>query len=186
MTASCGPRRSNSSCESIAFEMTATHSLALPRSAGIVVVRRSTEGEWVCLLLRAYRDWDFPKGGIDAGESALGAAIRETAEEASMANLKFEWGDAYCDTARYSGGKIARYFIAQTSSESVKLGINPALGRPEHHEFRWATIEQARILVRPRLHPIIDWACTLLATEADSGLASTPDKRRAGDQQPTK
>ena len=134
-----------------------------PHSAGIVVARRSDDGGWLCLLLRAYRDWDFPKGGIDAGESPLEAAIREVAEEASIAGLAFDWGDAYCDTAPYSGGKVARYFLARTVSESVTLGINPALGRPEHHEFRWVTLTQARSLARPRLHPIIDWASKLLA-----------------------
>ena len=134
-----------------------------PRSAGVVVVRRSDDGEWLSLLLRAYRDWDFPKGEIDAGESPLEAAMREVAEESSIATLAFEWGNDYCDTAPYSNGKVARYFIARTESSSVRLGINPALGRPEHHEFRWMTLAQARSLARPRLHPIIDWASTLLA-----------------------
>ena len=134
-----------------------------PRAAGIVVVRRPDAGEWLCLLLRAYRDWDFPKGGIDAGESPLEGAVRETAEEASLTSLAFDWGNVCCDTAPYSGGKVARYFIARTSSESVKLGINPALGRPEHHEFRWMTLANARSLARPRLHPIIDWASGLLS-----------------------
>ena len=137
-----------------------------PCSAGIVVVRRSDDGDWLCLLLRAYRDWDFPKGGIDAGESPLEAAIRETAEEASITSLAFDWRNVYCDTAPYSGGKVARYVIARTSSASVNLGINPTLGRPEHHEFRWMTPGQARSLARPRLHPIIDWASTLLAAKS--------------------
>ena len=147
--------------------MTVTRPLIPPRSAGIVVVRRSDDREWLCLLLRAYRDWDFPKGGIDAGESALEAAIREVAEEASIANPAFEWGTAYCDTAPYSGGKVARYFIARVSSESVTLGINPALGRPEHDEFRWMTLGQARSLARPRRHPIIDWASGLLSARSN-------------------
>lgn len=116
-------------------------------------------------MLRAYRDWDFPKGGIDAGESPLEAAIREVAEEASIASLAFDWGDVFCDTAPYSGGKVARYFIARTATASVTLGVNPALGRPEHHEFRWMTLDAARSLARPRLHPIIDWASTLLAAD---------------------
>ena len=140
-----------------------------PRSAGVVVVRRSNDnGEWLSLLLRAYRDWDFPKGEIDAGESPLDAAIREVAEESSIAGLAFEWGNVYRDTAPYSNGKVARYFIARTASESVRLGINPALGRPEHHEFRWMTLPQARSLARPRLHPIIDWASTLLASHSST------------------
>src|SRR5438105_3415206 len=94
-------------------------SAAPPRSAGIVVVRRADgdhpaerdarrqpgeaaiDDPWRCLLLRAYRDWDFPKGMIDRGETPLEAAIRETAEEASIASLAFDWGHAHCDTAPY-------------------------------------------------------------------------------------
>jgi 8-oxo-dGTP pyrophosphatase MutT (NUDIX family) len=133
-----------------------------PRSAGIVIVRRDA-GAWLSLLLRVYRDWDFPKGGIDPGETPLEAAIREAAEEASQAGLMFDWGHVYRDTAPYSGGKVARYFIARTESESVKLGINPSLGRAEHHEFRWMTLAAAREVARPRLHPIIDWAEAVIA-----------------------
>ncbi|MFN3544397.1 MAG: NUDIX domain-containing protein [Thiobacillus sp.] len=42
-------------------------------------------------MLRAYRKRDFPKGGVEAGESPLEAAIRETAEEADLRDLVFRW-----------------------------------------------------------------------------------------------
>jgi 8-oxo-dGTP pyrophosphatase MutT (NUDIX family) len=51
-----------------------------PVSAGIVPVRR-VAGGWRMLILRAYRNWDFPKGRIDPGEAPLAAAKRELAEE---------------------------------------------------------------------------------------------------------
>lgn len=128
-----------------------------PRSAGVVIVRRDG-AEWRCLMLRAYRDWDFPKGEIDSGETPLVAAIREAAEEATVTGLAFDWGVAHCDTEPYSRGKVARYFLARTDVAAVKLGINPALGRPEHHEHRWMSFPEARSLARARLLPIIDWA----------------------------
>ena len=137
--------------------MTPAASIA-PRSAGIVIVRRDAAGEWRCLMLRAYRDWDFPKGEIDAGETPLAAAIREAQEEATMTGLAFDWGDDHCDTAPYSRGKVARYFLARSDSDAVKLGVNNWLGRPEHHEYRWMSFAEARSLARARLHPIIDWA----------------------------
>ena len=133
-----------------------------PRSAGVVVVR-SEAGAWRCLMLRAYRDWDFPKGEIACDESPLAAAVREAEEESSLTGLSFDWGEIYCDTTPYSRGKIARYFIAQVADATVKLGINPALGRAEHHEFRWMTVDEARALAATRLRPIIDWATALLA-----------------------
>ena len=129
-----------------------------PRSAGVVIVRNDS-GEWRCLMLRAYRDWDFPKGEIDPGEEPLAAALREAAEEATVTALELAWGDGSCDTAPYSRGKVARYFLARTDdAAAVTLGINPALGRPEHHEFRWVPLREAKSLAATRLHPIIDWA----------------------------
>lgn len=128
-----------------------------PKSAGIVIVRHHG-GQWRCLLLRAYRDWDFPKGEIEPGEEPLAAGIREAAEEASVTTLAFDWGHQWCDTAPYSRGKVARYFLARTDDAAVSLGINPALGRPEHHEFRWVPLPEAKSLAAARLHPIIDWA----------------------------
>jgi 8-oxo-dGTP pyrophosphatase MutT (NUDIX family) len=47
-------------------------------SAGVVVVRRDGGG-WRLLVLRAYRNWDFPKGMVEAGEApARRAVIRKT------------------------------------------------------------------------------------------------------------
>ena|SRR5436190_23969744 len=139
------------------------------KSAGIVVVRRDVDGRWRWLMLRAYRDWDFPKGEIDPGESPLDAAIREAAEEASVTALSFDWGPVYCDTVPYSRNKIARYFIARTDSDAVRLGINETLGRPEHHAFRWMTIDEAKSLAAARLRPILDWATALLERSSAAG-----------------
>ena len=50
-------------------------------SAGVIVVRRAPQG-WLFLLLRAYRNWDFPKGLVEPGESPLATARRELGEEA--------------------------------------------------------------------------------------------------------
>ncbi|MDE2264139.1 MAG: NUDIX domain-containing protein, partial [Gammaproteobacteria bacterium] len=36
-------------------------------SAGVVVLRRGAAG-WLFLMLRAYRNWDFPKGMVEPGE----------------------------------------------------------------------------------------------------------------------
>jgi bis(5'-nucleosidyl)-tetraphosphatase len=126
-------------------------------SAGVVVLRQ-TPAEWLFLLLRAYRNWDFPKGVVEAGEDPLAAAQREVREETSIAELHFTWGAVYDETAPYAGGKVARYYLAETVAESVILPINPELGRPEHHEARWVNIAQALSLTGSRLRPIVLWA----------------------------
>lgn len=127
-------------------------------SAGVVVVRREPDG-WRVLLLRAYRNWDFPKGAVEAGESPLEAAIRETREEAGITDLDFRWGEDSIDTGPYGPRhKVSRYFVAQTSSREITLPISPELGRPEHHEWRWVRFDEAKRMVSPRLQPVLDWA----------------------------
>jgi bis(5'-nucleosidyl)-tetraphosphatase len=129
-------------------------------SAGIVIVRSEANGLQV-LCLRAFRYWDFPKGLVEAGEEPLAAAIREAEEEADLTDLEFAWGHQFCETEPYAGGKIARYYIARLRAGEVRLPMNPALGRPEHNEFRWLDFEDARRLLVPRLQKIIDWACVV-------------------------
>ena len=126
-------------------------------SAGVVVIRNEAS-KWLFLILRCYRNWDFPKGGLNNGESFIDAAIRETEEETSIKDLNFNWGDTYCDTTIYANRKVARYFIAQTEQSLIALPINPALGKAEHDEYKWASIEEARNILPPRLQPILEWA----------------------------
>ena len=133
-------------------------------SAGVVVVREGADGLRF-LLLRAYLNWDFPKGHVENGEEALAAAVRETEEETGIADLSFHWGEEFRETEPYSRGKIARYYVARTRTERVVLGVNPALGRPEHHEYRWVDLTEAFALTVPRLRPVIAWAAgQVLAT----------------------
>ena len=63
--------------------------------------RRKAEPEgWKVLILRAYRNWDFPKGLIDPGEDPFAAAKREVEEEAALTVLEFPFGEVYRETAR--------------------------------------------------------------------------------------
>ena len=127
------------------------------RSAGMVLLRRGDAG-WRCLLLRCYRNWDFPKGLVEEGEEPWAAAVREVAEETGLTALSFPYGEDCRDTEPYAHGKIARYYLAEAPSGEVHLPVSAELGRPEHHEFRWANWEEARGLLPARLLPILEWA----------------------------
>ncbi len=116
------------------------------------------------LLLRAYRNWDFPKGLREAGETPLEAAIREIAEETGLRDLEFAWGEQYLDTGPYSRGKIARYYLARTENESIEMGISPETGQPEHHEARWVDFDQAYDLTAPRVRSVVQWARNIIGT----------------------
>ncbi|MEJ5358418.1 MAG: NUDIX domain-containing protein [Desulfobacterales bacterium] len=133
------------------------------RSAGIVVARRQ-DGRWRVLLLRAFRAWDFPKGELHPGEDPLAAALRETREETGIVRLSFPWGTEFVETQPYRRGtKIARYYLAETDTAQVELPVQPALGKPEHHEFRWVELDELAALAPPRLEPVVRWVREKLA-----------------------
>ena len=126
-------------------------------SCGAVVVRESDAG-WMVLMLRAYRNWDFPKGICEGGELPKQAAIREIGEETGIHGAEFTWGDRHFETGPYHRGKVARYYLACTTQEAVEMGISPELGRPEHHEYRWVNFDEAHDLAAPRVRQVIQWA----------------------------
>jgi 8-oxo-dGTP pyrophosphatase MutT (NUDIX family) len=122
---------------------------AAPRAAGAVVFRRSERGIRL-LVLRAYKNWDFPKGMVEPGENELAAAKRELAEETGLADVDYPFGDESKETLPYAGRKVARYYLARTDAEKIELS--------EHHEYRWVTFEEAEQLLPPRLAVVLEWA----------------------------
>ena len=117
------------------------------------------------LLLRAYRNWDFPKGLVEAGEDPISAALREVREETTLDDLSFDWGMVFMDTGPYNKGKIARYYIARSKETHIKLPINPELGKPEHNEARWFDLAKTLAIVSPRLQPVVLWAHAIINHE---------------------
>jgi 8-oxo-dGTP pyrophosphatase MutT (NUDIX family) len=140
-------------------------------SAGVVVVHVAGAAVQY-LLLRAYKNWDFPKGLVEPGEQPLDAAVREVKEETTLVNLAFDWGQDYMDTGPYNKGKISRYYVARSIETQVHLPINPELGFPEHQEARWVGFETALDMVSPRLKPVIHWARNIIAAPR-AGVAAT-------------
>lgn len=126
-------------------------------SAGAIVLR-CRDGRWHCLLLRAFRYWDFPKGLVEPGESPLTAARREVREETGLAQLELRWGEIYFETPPYRGGKTARYYLAHAPGGQVVLGVSPDLGRPEHHAYAWLDFAAAGPLLVPRVSAALAWA----------------------------
>jgi bis(5'-nucleosidyl)-tetraphosphatase len=122
------------------------------------------------LLLRAYRNWDFPKGMVEPGEDPIDAAIREVREETTLDDISFDWGMVFMETGPYNKGKISRYYVARSKQEHVELLVNPEIGIPEHQEARWVDVDRARSMVSPRLQPVVRWAYMIV----NHGLAPKP------------
>jgi bis(5'-nucleosidyl)-tetraphosphatase len=146
-------------------------------SSGVVVVSLVAR-KLKFLLLRAYRNWDFPKGLVEPGEEPIDAALREVREETTLDDISFDWGMVYMDTGPYNKGKISRYYIARSKQTEVRLPVNPELGVPEHHEARWVDYQQALAMVSPRLLPVVHWAYGVINRTGQTASSGAPARPR--------
>ncbi len=83
-------------------------------------------------------------------------------EETSLDDLEPRWGEDFRETEPYAGGKVARYYVAESPGGIVALPVSAELGRPEHHEYRWVDREEARRLLPPRLQGVFAWAASVV------------------------
>jgi len=130
-------------------------------SAGTIIVDKSGP-EKLALCVRAYANWDFPKGELEEGEAAITAAIRETLEETTL-----QHGADYILTGdiappiTYGSGKnkkTATYFLAKRmSTKDPFLPISPELGKPENDEWEWVPLAELAFLLSGRFDPIINF-----------------------------
>ena len=132
------------------------------QSAGTIIIDRFKVEEPKVLILRAYKNWDFPKGLVEEGESKLQAAVRETLEETGLSlGVDFTMVGGYAPEIVYGSGKnkkTARYYIAgRVSKKDPVLPINPELGKPEHHEWRWAPIKNLNEIMPNRLKDVVNF-----------------------------
>lgn len=122
-------------------------------SAGAIVFRR-TAGEPLFLLIytRKSRNWGFPKGHRDEGESLHDTALREIREESGISEVAFIEGFehelVYPITSKLPGHegepaeKHAVYFLAETPQEKVTIDGNEII------DHRWAGYDEALSLLR--------------------------------------
>jgi len=128
----------------------------LVHTSGAVVFRRTERGVRL-LVLRAQSAWDFPKGEVVPGESEFATAQREVADDTGLSDIDFPFDDAYVDTLPDAGGKVARYYLAETDEADVELGDSPGLRRAPRDERRWVSFDEAEDLLPPRLALVLDW-----------------------------
>ena len=126
----------------------------IPLGAGIVVVRQFSQG-WRVLGLIINNIMDIPKGGIDPGENALQAALRETHEEAGISELDFKWG-----TTPIVVDKITVY-VASTQQDPV-IVPHHTTGIYEHQGYKWLSWNEILTNTYPYLQPAIVWARDLV------------------------
>jgi len=104
------------------------------RSAGAVVYRKAGDGRLFLLLQNAGR-WDFPKGGMEKGETEVQTVVREVEEETGIKDLKMVPGFRKVIEYFYrrDGKNIHKqvvYLLGITREEQVKISF-------EHQGFGW-------------------------------------------------
>ena len=134
----------------------------MKQSAGIILVDLSDEKAKV-LCLRAYKNWDWPKGQLDLGESHIQSAIRELEEETGYTADDIQLVQELIDrpeVVTYGSGKSAKtatyfYAVLLNTQKEPFLPVNPQLGHPEHEEWRWVQTDHLQKIMPDRLKKIV-------------------------------
>ncbi len=110
------------------------------KSAGAVVCRETDKGRVFLLLQNAGR-WDFPKGGVEKGESELETVMREVKEETGIGSIRIVPGFRKVIEYFYrrEGKNIHKqvvYLLAKTDDTDVKISF-------EHQAFGWFPYQEA-------------------------------------------
>lgn len=111
------------------------------KSAGAIVFQ--TNNDEIKYLLLHYEEghWDFPKGHIEEGETAVETAKREVLEETGIKKLEFvkEFKEKIHYFYKVNGelrSKDVVFYLAKTEEEKIKLSS-------EHIGFSWLSFEKA-------------------------------------------
>ena len=133
------------------------------QSAGVAIVNLELgeELEPTVLCVRAYANWDFPKGHLEEGESHVEAAIREVQEEVTLSHgPDYILPGATAGSTTYGSGakkNTATYYIGIcTSDKEPFLPISEELGKPENDEWAWVPISKLNSMMPARLQGVCD------------------------------
>jgi bis(5'-nucleosidyl)-tetraphosphatase len=156
--------------------MTAIHE----RSAGVIPYRVAEEGGPLYLVLHSATvrnpraKWEFPKGGMENGESPRETAAREFTEETSLTDWSFR--DGFERSLSYTYLRRGRKVLKTVTYYLVEVKDDRPLARSvEHvedsagHWFHWGTFEQiSRLLYHAKIRQVF--------AEADAWLKGPPEE----------
>jgi bis(5'-nucleosidyl)-tetraphosphatase len=156
--------------------MTALHE----NSAGVIPFRRDGERGRLYLVLHSATvrnpraRWEFPKGGMEAGESTRDTAAREFTEETGLVDWSFREGFERSLTYTYvrRGRKVLKtvtYYLVEVTGEAEPI---QSVEHVEDHTgrwYRWGTFDEiTRLLYHAKIR--------LVFAEADRWIEEAKDR----------
>lgn len=127
----------------------------------VAIIVSNKEGK-ILLCARADRsgkEWQFPQGGIDMGETVLEAAYRELREETGINasdvelikempyGIKYRFPDAiakkFSSDGKNNVGQNQHYVLFLLKNEAVKIDFETHPEEIEFKDYKWADIDEA-------------------------------------------
>ena len=140
------------------------------RSAGFVIYRVNSSGEYEYLLLDYGQHWDFPKGHVEKGEDDLTAARRELREETGISEVRlipaFQQEISYYFRHPRKGlvRKSVVFFLGRVRSADEQIVLSQ-----EHEGFAFLPFETAsRRVTFPNARALLRLAHERLAPDGAS------------------
>jgi bis(5'-nucleosidyl)-tetraphosphatase len=164
--------------------MTALHE----RSAGVIPFRVAGSGVPVYLVLHSATvrnpraKWEFPKGGIEPGETPRQAAAREFQEETGLPSWIFR--DGFERDLSYTyvrrGRKVLKtvtYFVVEVLDDSEPIRSPEHVEDPFGHWYHWGSFDQiTRLLYHAKIRQLFAEAHAWLS----GGQAAVPSREALG------
>lgn len=153
------------------------------RSAGVIPFR--TEGHQLLYLVlhsatvrNPRAKWEFPKGGMEAGETTRQTAAREFQEETGLSEWSFREGFERSLSYTYirRGRKVIKmvtYYLAEVRDASALTRSDEHVEDPFGHWSYWGTFEEvSRLLYHAKIRQVF--------AEADEWLRTSREPARNG------
>jgi 8-oxo-dGTP pyrophosphatase MutT (NUDIX family) len=134
-------------------------------SAGGVVVRVDNGRAFFLLIRDSYKNWGFPKGHLEPGETPDAAALREVNEETGLGDLQLRGEISTIDWYfRFRGRlvhKVCHFYLMETAtaltSPQRDEGITACRWEPFDRAAELISYENARAVLR-RAHELVNQA----------------------------